>query len=73
MTIISNTNKSIKFTLSNNVNIEKEANEPASYVPEMPIILFNNADDALYAQKEINTYVSNLLNNMVKNKGGKDE
>lgn len=66
MTIISNKNKIIRFTLSNNVKIEKEPNEPASFIPEMPVILFDNADDALRIQKEINSYVSNLLNNSIK-------
>ena len=68
MTIVSNKSKTVQFALSNNIKIEKEANEPATYVPEMPTIICDNADDAINIQKEINTFVSNLLNGMIREK-----
>lgn len=68
MTIISNENKTLQFSLSNNVKIEKEANKPATYSPEMPMIICSDADDAINIQKEINMFVRNLLNSVIKEK-----
>lgn len=68
MTIISNKDKTIQFSLSNNIKIEKEPNLPATYSLEMPVIICDDADDALNIQKEINTFISDLLNNMIREK-----
>lgn len=68
MTILSNKAKTIQFSLSDKVNIIKEPDVPASYSLEMPTIICNNADDAINLQKEINTYISNLINNKIKEK-----
>lgn len=68
MTIVSNENKTIQFSLSNNIKIEKEPNVPTTYSLEMPIILCDNADDAINIQNEINMYVTNLLNSIIREK-----
>lgn len=68
MTIISNENKTIQFSLSNNIKIEKEPNVPTTYSLEMPTILCDNADDAIKIQNEINVYVTNLLNSIIREK-----
>lgn len=68
MTIVSNKSKTVQFSLSNNIKIEKEPNMPATYSLEMPVIICDDADDALNIQKEINTFVSNLLNDMIREK-----
>lgn len=68
MTIISNKNKTIQFSVSDKIDVKKEPNMPAIYSLKTPTIMCNNIDDALRMQKEINTFISHLVNNIMKEK-----
>lgn len=68
MTTLFNNNKTIQFSLTDQIKILKEANVPATYSLEMPTIICSDIDDALKLQKEINIYINNLINNKMKQK-----
>lgn len=72
MTIVSNNNSSIKFTLSNQIQLgieDDSSRKIDEYVIEMPIIKCDNMNDAINLQKEINTFVSDLITKTMREKG----
>lgn len=66
MTIISNKDKTIQFSISDKIDVKKEPNMPAIYSLKTPAITCSNIDDALYIQKEVNMFVNHLINNIVR-------
>lgn len=68
MTIVSNKDKTIQFSISDKIDVKKEPNMPAIYSLKTPAITCSNIDDALRMQKEINTFISHLVNNIMKEK-----
>lgn len=66
MTIISNKDKTIQFSISDKIDVKKEPNMPAIYSLKTPTITCSNIDDALYIQKEVNTFVNHLVNNIIR-------
>lgn len=68
MMIISDKDKTVELSLSNNVSIKKAQDTPTTFLPEMPIIICNHAEEAMRIQQEINTFVYDLVNDIIKEK-----
>ena len=68
MMIMSNKNKTIEISLSNNVSIKKEQNMPATFLPEMPVVICDDAEEAMRIQKEVNVFIHDLVNDIIKEK-----
>jgi len=68
MMTVSNREKSIQYSLSNVIHENQTSSDVVrfTYTPELPVIACSSKKDAEHIQKEVNTFVNKIINDLVK-------